>query len=191
MSAIASITKQRTAAKTSAINAEANQRTRIFLQSVIGVLLVIGLGATLSASSVLAAEADGEILSLWTRQVIAVGVGIVVMLLAARVPYRAYQRLAPVIWGASLAGLVLVLFIGRTAGGSSRWIDLGIIDIQPSEAAKFGVIVLLAAVYAKKEERKEIAEFREEVDVTRLELLALGPRVRHPAPLGRLPNLGS
>ncbi len=159
MSSISSIAKQRTAAKTSAVNAEANHRTRIFLQSVIGVLLVIGLGATLSASSVLAAETDGTILTLWMRQAIAVAIGVVVMLLAARVPYRTYQRTAPIIWGTALAGLILVLFVGKTAGGSSRWIDLGIIDVQPSEIAKFGVIVLLAAIYAKKEERGEIGDF--------------------------------
>lgn len=159
MSSVTSISTKRTAARSSAVNAEANHRTRIFLQSVVGVLLVIGLGATLSASSVLAAETDGAILSLWMRQAIAVGIGVVVMLLAARVPYRAYRRLAAVIWAVSMAGLVLVLFMGRTAGGSSRWIDLGIIDVQPSEIAKFGVVVLLASLYARKEERGELGEF--------------------------------
>lgn len=159
MSSIASITNRRTAARASAKDAEANHRTRIFLQSVIGVLLVIGLGATLSASSVMSAESNGEILTLWMRQAVAVGIGVVVMLLLARVPYRVHQRLAPAIWGTAMGGLILVLFIGRTAGGSARWIDLGVIDIQPSEIAKFGVIVLLAAIYSKKEERGELAEF--------------------------------
>lgn len=159
MSSITPISNRRTPARASSVDAEANQRTRIFLQSVVGVLLVIGLGATLSASSVMAAESNGEILTLWMRQVVAVGIGVVAMLLLARVPYRAHQRLAPVIWGSSVVGLVLVLFIGRTAGGSSRWIDLGIIDVQPSEIAKFGVIVLLAAVYAKKETRGELDDF--------------------------------
>lgn len=159
MSSITPISNRRTPARASAVDTEANQRTRVFLQSVVGVLLVIGLGATLSASSVMAAETNGEILTLWMRQVVAVGIGVVAMLLLARVPYRAHQRLAPAIWGASLGGLVLVLFIGRTAGGAARWIDLGIIDVQPSEVAKFGVIVLLAAVYAKKETRGELDDF--------------------------------
>ena len=157
-STVTSIATTRSAATVVAAERDRNQRTRIFLLSIVGVLLVIGLGATLSASSVLSAE-DGAILDLWVRQAIAAGAGVAVMLVATRLPYSVYRRLAGPIWGTSVALLVLVLMIGRTAGGSSRWLDLGITYFQPSELAKFGVAVLLAAMYAKKEERGELDQF--------------------------------
>ncbi|UCG41197.1 MAG: putative lipid II flippase FtsW [Acidimicrobiia bacterium] len=157
-STVTSIATRRSAATVVAAERDRNQRTRIFLLSVVGVLLVIGLGATLSASSVMSAE-DGAILDLWVRQAIAAGAGVAVMLVASRVPYALYRRLAVPIWGSAVGLLLLVLVVGRTAGGSSRWLDLGVIDIQPSELAKFGVAVLLAAVYAKKEERGELDQF--------------------------------
>ncbi len=159
MSSVTSIATRRSAATEAAAEHDRNQRTRIFLLSVVGVLLVIGLGATLSASSVLSVGDDGAILDLWVRQALAAGVGVAVMLVASRVPYSLYRKMAVPIWGTSVALLVLVLLVGRTAGGSSRWLDLGIVDLQPSELAKFGVAVLLAAMYAKKEERGELDQF--------------------------------
>ncbi|NND84437.1 MAG: putative lipid II flippase FtsW [Acidimicrobiia bacterium] len=157
-STVTSIATKRSTATVVAAERDRNQRTRIFLLSVVGVLLVIGLGATLSASSVISAE-DGALLDLWVRQAIAAGAGVAVMLIAARVPYAVYRRLALPIWGSAVALLFLVLLVGRTSGGASRWLDLGIVDLQPSEFAKFAVAVLLAAVYAKKEERGELDQF--------------------------------
>ncbi|MDH3306128.1 MAG: putative lipid II flippase FtsW, partial [Acidimicrobiia bacterium] len=68
-----------------------------------------------------------------------------------RVPYQWYRKLAPWIYGVSLAGLVAVLAVGIESGGAKRWIDIGISGVQPSELSKFGVVVFLAAVLTRKE----------------------------------------
>jgi rod shape determining protein RodA len=46
--------------------------------------------------------------------------------------------------------LVVVLFYGKTIGGSTRWLDLGPFTLQPSEPAKLGVILLRARYYARR-----------------------------------------
>jgi rod shape determining protein RodA len=48
--------------------------------------------------------------------------------------------------------LVLVLFIGNSAGGSQRWINLGLFRLQPSEPAKLMLMVTLASYYSRKEQ---------------------------------------
>jgi rod shape determining protein RodA len=47
--------------------------------------------------------------------------------------------------------LALVLFVGDSAKGAQRWIDLGFFQLQPSEPAKLMMVVTLASYYARKE----------------------------------------
>jgi len=58
---------------------------------------------------------------------------------------RWLRRNAFAAWGVSLILLVLVFVVGDARNGSRRWIDLGLFDLQPSELAKVGVILGLAA----------------------------------------------
>ncbi len=50
--------------------------------------------------------------------------------------------------------LLVVLFIGNSAGGSQRWINLGFFQLQPSEPAKLMLVITLASYYARKEDPK-------------------------------------
>lgn len=47
--------------------------------------------------------------------------------------------------------LVLAYFLGQSAGGAQRWIDLGLFRLQPSEPAKLMLVITLASYYARKE----------------------------------------
>ena len=151
MTTVASIVKARAESRAAAADREANTRTRIFLKAVVGILLVIGLGATISASSVVAANEGLNFAHYGIRMGTFTLIGVVVMAISARVPYTAYRRLAFPIWVVAVVGLLATLAIGSVRGGSRRWIELGPIDIQPSEIAKFAVVVALAAVLARKE----------------------------------------
>jgi rod shape determining protein RodA len=51
------------------------------------------------------------------------------------------------IYGAVLVGLIGVELLGRVGGGSQRWLDLGIIQLQPSEFMKIAVVMVLARYY--------------------------------------------
>jgi len=148
---VTSIAGARSAARRYAVTAEVNTRLAVLYSLAVGLLLVIGLGAMRSASSVVGLELEGNGWAFFTRQLVAMGIGAVAMVAAARVPYAWYRRAAVPIFVLSIAGLLAVLLIGDRDNGSQRWIDLGFTEFQPSEFAKFATIVALAAVMAKKE----------------------------------------
>ena len=78
--------------------------------------------------------------------------GIACTFFVARVRPSWLLKAAPLIWGITLIGLVLVLIIGQGGNGSPvrRWIDLGPVDVQPSEFAKLGLILMLGSVIARR-----------------------------------------
>ena len=84
-------------------------------------------------------------------------VGLVVAVLAFQVPMSTWEKWAPWLFIASLALLVLVLvpFIGREVNGARRWIPLGLVNFQPSELAKFAVLIYAADYMVRKMEVKE------------------------------------
>ena len=59
------------------------------------------------------------------------------------------RRLAPLIYCCMNGLLILVLLIGKVVNGSRRWIDLGAFNFQPSELAKIGLIITLAAWFQR------------------------------------------
>lgn len=65
------------------------------------------------------------------------------------VPYRKWKSFGWLAYFVSFALCVLVIFIGSDSHGSTRWIDIGPIQFQPSEVAKVGVIVFLAMLLEK------------------------------------------
>jgi cell division protein FtsW len=68
------------------------------------------------------------------------------------IPARMWQKLAPWIFVAALAGLVLVLVpgFGREVNGARRWLDLPGFGFQPSEAMKLAVVLYAADYTARK-----------------------------------------
>ena len=152
MSSITSIAGLRARARRTSDQRMANHRTVTFLVAVVLLLSVIGLGAMMSASWVVALNSEGASPFLYFyRQAAWLAAGVVVMVVASRVPYQYYQKFAAPIFGVSLAGLMAVLLIGKEVSGAKRWIDLGFTSFQPSEFAKFALVVFLAAVLTRKD----------------------------------------
>jgi len=125
-------------------------RLSVLLLLPVMVLLIIGLGALLSASSVLAIREGWSNLYYFKRQSAFAGVGLVALVVGARIPYRFYQKAALVLFGLAVAGLVATLFIGDVRGGARRWIQLGPVTLQASEFAKFAVVTMLATILTRK-----------------------------------------
>jgi cell division protein FtsW len=88
------------------------------------------------------------------RQAIAAGIGLAVMLVALRIDYRTYQRrpLVALAVGVTLLLLVVVLFVG-TGANTNRWLVLGPLRFQPSELAKFTIVVFLASYLSRKDDQ--------------------------------------
>jgi cell division protein FtsW len=149
-------------------------RLAVALMVPVALLLIIGLGALMSASSVVALIETGNTDSLFyvKRQLMWIGIGIVAMAIAVKVPYRVYARYAPLILVLGVGGLVATEMIGVVRSGARSWIQVGGFTIQPAEFAKFAVIAFLARAYSRKE--KYLQDFRHFLVPT---FLALGPVV--------------
>lgn len=106
----------------------------------VALLASIGFAALYSA-------AGGNIDPWASRHISRFMMGFILMIGVALIDVRWWFRLA---WPAYLGGFVLLVFVefmGRTGGGAERWIDLGFIQIQPSEFMKISVIMVLARLF--------------------------------------------
>ncbi len=79
------------------------------------------------------------------RHILRFGFGLGLMLCIALVDIRFIMRLSWLVYGVSVVLLVLVLRMGHVGKGAQRWIELGGLQMQPSELAKIGIAMALAA----------------------------------------------
>ena len=91
------------------------------------------------------------------RHALSLVVAFIVALIAFQVPVATWEKLAPWLFVASLVLLMLVLvpFIGKGVNGARRWITLGFMNFQPSELAKFAVLLYAADYMVRKMDVKE------------------------------------
>ncbi len=117
---------------------------------------MISLGLLMVYSSSYPASQDtfGNGTHFLFRQAIAAIVGLGVMFIALRIDYRFYQQRPVVLLavGVTLALLVVVLLVG-TGAGTRRWLALGPFRLQPSEIAKFSIVVFLASYLTRKDDQ--------------------------------------
>lgn len=74
-------------------------------------------------------------------------IGLIVMFLIAFVPSWFWRNMSIVGYLGTMILLLIVEFAGHTGGGSQRWINLGFMNLQPSELMKISLVLLLAAYY--------------------------------------------
>ncbi len=150
---IASITDIRAKARQREEANLASSRLAIFVVVMVALLLVVGLGAIMSASSADGILGQSDRLATFRRQLRWVVVGLGAMVMTSITPYSWYKKMSVWILGGSMLGLVLVPILGSTRGGAERWIQVGSITVQPSEFSKLAVIFFLASVLADREDR--------------------------------------
>ncbi len=78
------------------------------------------------------------------KQAVCAAIGLVAMYFFSRIPAEFWYRLAWPLYGLSIVLLLSVLVIGEEVNGARRWINLAGIQFQPSEVAKFTMILLFA-----------------------------------------------
>ena len=128
-----------------------SDRRTVFLVVPVVMLIIVGLGAMLSAGSVVSIREFGDHLYYIKRQAVWVGLGLIALVGCARIPYRHYRTFALLIFAVSIAGLIATLVVGDVRGGARRWIEVGPMTIQAAELAKLATVIVLAAVLAKKQ----------------------------------------
>jgi rod shape determining protein RodA len=86
------------------------------------------------------------------KQLVNVAIGLVLLVMVLATDHRWVRILAPLVYLASIVGLVLVLVMGSTINGSRSWLQLGGMSIQPSEFAKLAVVIGMALLVAERSE---------------------------------------
>ena len=123
---------------------------------VFGVVALSFIGAVLiwSATHARTSLTDGNQYAFLARHALNFAIGLVLAIGAAITDHRRVRILAPVLYAASIVGLILVLVpgVGAVINGSRSWIQLPWMSIQPSEFAKLAVIVGMALLIAEKSE---------------------------------------
>jgi rod shape determining protein RodA len=84
-----------------------------------------------------------------SRQMTRFGIGLIGLMTVALIDIRLWQRLTPLIYLGALGLLVAVEFIGTVGMGAQRWINLGFMQLQPSEVMKVALVMALAAYFAR------------------------------------------
>lgn len=126
------------------------RRVMTALSMSVAALILLGLVMVLSASSVSAFSQYGSSFVFFKRQLLYAVFGSAAAALSARARYQAWQRVWPGILAVTFVLLLLVLHspAGVVAGGAARWIQVAGFSLQPSELAKFAVIVAVASILA-------------------------------------------
>jgi len=94
--------------------------------------------------SIYSATYDAGMSSFFSRQLLYAGAGVVGMFILMFVPERWIYANAYIIYGITIALLILVLLVGREVNGTKGWLPLGIFSIQPAEFAKVGLLLVVA-----------------------------------------------
>ncbi|MEO0456581.1 MAG: rod shape-determining protein RodA [Cyanobacteria bacterium P01_A01_bin.114] len=115
-------------------------------QSIDGSLLLLPVGITIFASLLIGStQLHLGTANLAWNHVIMGGIGLFLALWIARSRYENLLHWRWIIYGLTNISLVLVMLIGTVGSGAQSWIAIGSFYIQPSEFAKVGVIITLAA----------------------------------------------
>lgn len=117
-----------------------------YMLVIVGVLTLFGLVTIWSADGAGAVTLGSNV----ARQAIYGFVGVIAMVVLTTVNYRFLKSFAVAIYIVTLLMLASLLVVGTNITGSTRWIYIGPVSFQPSEFAKLGVLIALAAFLSER-----------------------------------------
>ncbi len=118
-------------------------------------LMAVGLTMVLSTSYLYAQERFGDGIYFFRKQLIAMGAGMVALVIGSLIPPALLRRLTYPLLAVTLIVLILVLIpgVGAMRGGARRWLMLPGFAFQPGELAKLALVFYLAHSMARKQEK--------------------------------------
>jgi cell division protein FtsW len=127
---------------------------RRLLMLAAGILACIGVIMVASASMGIASADFNNPFYFFTRHLIYVLIGVTAATIAANIPMQFWQRWGWHILFVAFVLLVLVLIphIGRRINGSARWLGVGGLTIQPSEIAKFAIVLYMSNYLVRRQD---------------------------------------
>ena len=125
------------------------------------ILLTVGLVMLYSSSYAFSYNQYGNSYKFISRQAMFAAVGIVVMLVVSRIDYHFWRKFAWILYALSTVMLVLLLVLPPMVEGKDvkRWIVIGPINFQPSEIAKFAIILLFSSLIAANHKQMKSFKF--------------------------------
>ena len=126
-------------------------KTDRFFFQVTAVLALAGLIFAFSSSTYQSYALTKNFFLLGLKQLTAFLIGFVLLIYLSKVNHKVWYKIT---WPFSLVILFVMLItvcsgLGKTSGGSQRWIDIGFFQFQPAELAKFSVILLISSFLTK------------------------------------------
>src|SRR5690349_3438988 len=122
------------------------------LVGVTGLILTVGSLLVWSATSGNEVLTHGDSTAYLHKHLVNIMIGLVLAAAVMATDHRWVRIVTPLVYVASIFGLVLVLVMGTTINGSRSWLMLGGLSIQPAEFAKLAVVIGMALVVAERTE---------------------------------------
>ena len=128
-------------------------RIDIAFLSLVLILLTIGLVMLFSASYAFSYENYGNSYRFIVRQAAFAVFGVALMLFVSKIDYHVWRKFAWIIFGVAALLLVILLILPPMVGGTGvkRWLVIGPVNFQPSEIAKFAIILVLSTLIASNQ----------------------------------------
>ena len=123
-----------------------------------GLLLLMGAGLVLSlaASPAIAARYDLEPFYFVRRHAALLLPAIAIMFATSTLTPKQIRRASFVIFLVGCALMALILFLGPEIKGAKRWLQIGVVSIQPSEFVKPAFVVLTAWLFNESQKRRDV-----------------------------------
>jgi len=120
------------------------------------ILSLVGLVFIFEASAVNSARQFGDSLHYLKSQAVWIFLGLIVMTIFSFLDYKKLYFLSFVslIFTVILLVVVLIPGVGSKIGGARGWVDFGFFSLQPTELAKFSVIIYLSSWFSSKEKKR-------------------------------------
>jgi len=132
-------------------------RTDYLLLSAVLFLVILGLASVWSATSYRSDAVHNDSTVYVREQLVRVVIGLVLMVIVATRDYRFWMGLSPMAFGASVVALLILVakvpYFAVKQNGAWGWMNVGGIVFQPSDFARYAMILLLARLIAKKKDR--------------------------------------
>lgn len=129
------------------------QRVDYWLLLPVLIMMFGSIAVVYSASSTVAAYTFKDPDLFLKQHAIRVILGIICIIGFSKINYKVFQKYGKIIIWVSIGLLLLIFILGVTKiKGASRWINLGVFSFQPSDIAKFALIIYLSALLVKKKD---------------------------------------
>jgi len=113
-------------------------------------LMLLGLTMVMTASSTYSVFKFDNVFYLFNSHLFKVFLGIVAIIVFAFIPYEYYRRMSKPLIIATTILLIVTLFFAHDIKGAGRWLNIGIISIQPADIAKLALVIYLAVLLESK-----------------------------------------